>query len=392
MPLNSILRPNLQAPILRFLTVLPALFLVACSDTEERSSDRPVVAVEVAEVTQGPISLVRTFSGQLEANSSFTVSPKVAARVRTIKVDIGDVVVPGQLLAELDSAEFELAVLEASAEVSVAKANLAQAKQSLEIARKTTTRAETLFKRGVSSEAELDASNNALLAIESDVAVYKAQLDRSEASLDSAEIQLAYTDVRAEWEGERSERLVSARYIDEGQMVTMSNALLEIVDVKVLSGVFFVTEKDYARLQLMQKVELTTDAYPGQVFEATIARIAPVFQASSRQARIELHVPNTDALLKPGMFVQARVEVASEANAFIVPESAVVRRSDQIGIFLVDTGENENIRASWRPVQTGIREGGRVQVIGANLSGRVITLGQQQVEDGARVKIVKTDR
>jgi RND family efflux transporter MFP subunit len=175
-------------------------------------------------------------------------------------------------------------------------------------------------------------------------------------------------------------------------MVTMSNALLEIVDVKVLSGVFFVTEKDYARLQLMQKVELTTDAYPGQVFEATIARIAPVFQASSRQARIELHVPNTDALLKPGMFVQARVEVASEANAFIVPESAVVRRSDQIGIFLVDTGENENIRASWRPVQTGIREGGRVQVIGANLSGRVITLGQQQVEDGARVKIVKTDR
>ena len=85
---------------------------------------------------------------------------------------------------------------------------------------------------------------------------------------------------------------------------------------------FFVTERDYARLQTGQVASLTTDAFASETFSGTIQRIAPVFRESTRQARVELRVDNLELRLKPGMFVRATVILDRVEDAVIVPEQA----------------------------------------------------------------------
>jgi multidrug efflux pump subunit AcrA (membrane-fusion protein) len=84
------------------------------------------------------------------------------------------------------------------------------------------------------------------------------------------------------------------------------------------------------------------------------------------------------------MFIRATVVLARVADAVILPEQALTQRNDRTGVFLVSTDGRSVV---WREVQVGIREGGRVQVLGEGLSGRVVTLGQQLVDDGSTIII-----
>ena len=106
------------------------------------------VPVEVQPVTHGPIELRRTFSGTLESRSEFVVAPKVTGRVKRLYVDIGDVVTPDQVIAELDNDEYLQAVAQAAADLSVAKANRMAAENALEIAALELNRFKTLRARG----------------------------------------------------------------------------------------------------------------------------------------------------------------------------------------------------------------------------------------------------
>jgi RND family efflux transporter MFP subunit len=129
---------------------------------------------------------------------------------------------------------------------------------------------------------------------------------------------------------------------------------------------------------------LTTDAYPGEEYAGRIDRIAPIFRKSTRQARVEMTVENPQYRLKPGMFISAAVVLAQVPETVIIPEQALTVRDDRTGVFLV-TGDGSSV--SWREVKVGIREDDRVQVEGLGLSGRVVILGQQLVNDGSLITI-----
>ncbi|WPJ96015.1 efflux RND transporter periplasmic adaptor subunit [Coraliomargarita algicola] len=364
-----------------------SVFLAGCGDGDVRArqSTRPAAPVEVAAIEQGSIRELRVFSGALEASASFPISPKVSGLIEEIHVDIGDTVQQGMVVATLDDAEYQQALTQAQADLLVAQANLMESESHLKIAQRAMERSRVLRERGVASEAEFDIVQSDLLAAEARLEVQKAQIQRAESSVESARIQLGYTEVRALWSGDASARAVAERYADEGETLNALSPLIRIVDVDPLTGVFFVSEKDYPQLSLGQTVDLETDAYPNETFTASIERIAPVFQVSSRQARIEITVPNADTRLKPGMFVRAKVVVREVEQAQIVPDVALVTRSDTQGIFLVDEAGQT---AQWRPVEVGVREGNRVQVLGENLAGHVIVLGQQLVEDGSPISLV----
>ena len=94
--------------------------------------DLQPVPVEVAEIKQGPIALLRTFSGELEALAEFVVAPKVSGRVVRVIVNIADTVNRGQVVAELDDDEYVQAVAQARADLLVARANLSEAGSALE--------------------------------------------------------------------------------------------------------------------------------------------------------------------------------------------------------------------------------------------------------------------
>jgi len=340
--------------------------------------------VEVAPVQHGPIELRGAFSGTLEARAEFVVAPKVSGRVERLFVNIADTVRRGQVVAELDNDEYIQAVAQAKAGLAVAKANLAQANSDLENASREFERTESLRKRGIASDSEFDSARADLLAKKAQVQVSEAQVALAMSTLEVENIRLGYTQVTAGWSGADDERVVADRYLDEGQTVAANSPLLLIVQLHPINGVLFVTEKDYARLHPDQLVSLTTDAYPGEQFQGRIERIAPIFSKSTRQARVELMVENTQLRLKPGMFIRATVVLERVPEATIVPETALTERDDKTGVFVVS---EDGRSVAWRDVTVGIREGDRVQVSGDALTGRVVTLGQQLLNDGSEITI-----
>ena len=343
------------------------------------------IPVEVEPIHHGSIEMRRMFSGTLEAFAEFVVASKVGGRVEVLDVDLADPVTRGQRVAQLDNKEFVQAVAQAQADLAVAKANLGEAGSALEIAVRELNRIETLQKRGVASESRLDMARADQLQKQAGLEVAEAERIKSEASLETAKIKLGYTRVTADWTGGDEQRIVAERLIDEGNTISSNTPLMTIVELDPITGVIFITEKDYVRLKTGQAVTLTTDAFPGEEFIGHITRIAPVFSQTSRQARVELTIHNPAHRLKPGMFIRAAVVLEKVPDAVIVPEKALTRRNDHSGVFVV--ADDSSRKAVWREVEEGIREGGMVQVKGDGLSGQVVTLGQQLLDNGSVVSI-----
>jgi RND family efflux transporter MFP subunit len=157
--------------------------------------------VEVAPIQRGPIELRRTFSGTLEPRAEFVVAPKVSGRVERLAVNLADTVKRGQVVAELDNDEYVQAVAQAKADLEVARANLSEAKSALEIATRELERVKTLRGRGVASESQLDSSNANRLAKQARLEVARAQVTKAKSALETANIRLRYTKVRAGWTG-----------------------------------------------------------------------------------------------------------------------------------------------------------------------------------------------
>lgn len=349
----------------------------------ERSGPKPA-PVEVAPVEHGSIVDRRTFSGTLVPRAQFVVAPKVSGRIESLTVDIGDEVASGAVVARLDDDEFEQAVAEAQAEVEVARAQVVLAKSALDVADSTFQRVTELQEREIASGSELDIAEADLRAKRAEVDVADARVQRAEAVLEAARVRLGYTTVIASWSGDEGARVVAQRYLDEGATVRANDPIVTVVDLSTVRAVLFVTERDFARLEIGQIAMVENDAYPGQRFEGHVLRMAPVFEEASRQTRVEVEIDNPGKKLRPGMFVRVEIALGSADDATIVPETALVRRDTGQGVFVV---EPPGDRVRFVPVQVGIVAEGRVQVFGEGITGKVITLGQQLLEDGSLIRV-----
>ena len=342
------------------------------------------VPVEVATIQQGPVRLRLSFSGTLEARAEFVVAPKIGGRILSLAVDLSDQVKRGQLVAELDSDEAFQAVLQAKADLAVATATQIETESSLKIAAREFERIKLLKQRGIASDSQYDTAMANQLVKHSLLEVAKAQVMREKSLLEAANIRFGYSRVTADWPGDDGQRLVAERYVDEGQTVSANTPLLLIAKLEPITGIVHTTEKDYASLSPGQPVSLTTDAYPADVFYGKVDRISPVFNKTTRQARIELAIANPEIKLKPGMFIRATIDVRAIPNATLVPEMAITSRKDQTGIFIINEKDNT---VSWHPVTLGIIEDRQVQVEGDGLSGRVVILGQHLLDHGSVISL-----
>lgn len=355
-----------------------------CDSDRQASRQRRAAAVEVAPVTRGDITLLRVFSGGLEAAAEFVVSPKVGGRVKRVHFDLGDRVPRGAVVVELDDDEHRQQVAQAVAELAVAKATVVEAQSALATARRELERVTTLHQRGVASITRLDSVSAVEQAAAAQLEVATAQVARAEALVQGARIRLGYTRVTADWHDGGDQRVLAERFVDPGETVAANASLATVVELDPIVGVVHVPERDYAHLQVGQPATLSSDAFPGEPFAATLQRIAPVFRPGSRQARVELRVDNPEHRLKPGLFIRATVAIDRAEGATIVPLSALASRGETTGVFIVDAS---GARVAWRPVRVGIREGERVQVQGDHIEGRVVSLGQQLLDDGSAISI-----
>jgi len=340
------------------------------------------VAVEVGSVQKRTLKDLGLFTGSLYPKSQFIVAPKIAGRLEKLNVKIGDPVKKNQLIAELESDEYLQQVDQAKAELEVARANFQETRNAMELARREFERAKTLRQKKIASESELDAAESQLSAQEAKNRVAAAQVAQKEAALKAAQVRFSYTQIRVSWEDGDDTRVVGERFVDEGAMLAPNTSIVSVLDIRTLTGVIHVIERDYPKVRIGQQATVTTDAYPGKVFTGKVVRMAPLIKETSRQARVEFEVPNPEGLLKPGMFIRAQIEFSRVEDATVVPVSAVVKRNGQQGVFQVDRTE---MKATFVPVKFGIMNSTFAQVLEPSMTGEVVTLGHHLLEEGAQI-------
>ncbi|RZB34985.1 MAG: hypothetical protein SRB1_00753 [Desulfobacteraceae bacterium Eth-SRB1] len=340
------------------------------------------VAVEVVPVKKASIREVASFTGSLYPIAEFILAPKIAGRLEKILVNIGDKVKGGELVAVLDDNEYRQQVSQAKAELDVARANLQERENALKNVKREYERTIALRKKKIASESKLDAAESEFKTQQAKLKVAIAQIAQKEAALKIAKVRLSYARIQVPENHITGYRVVGERFVDEGAMLAPSTPIVSILDIEKLIAVIHVIELDYPRIQHGLEAIISTDAFPGHTFTGNVIRIAPFLKEKSREARVEVEIPNVQKLLKPGMFVRVQIQFDEHKNTTVVPAAALVKRNNIQGIFLIDIQEQ---KARFVPVTVGIVNGVQAEVLNPTIAGSVVTLGHHMLEDGASI-------
>ena len=375
--------------ILRIFGILFLLFLgwriVVLIDKRStsgrRGAQRPAVAVGVDSVRYEPIMEVREFTGTVHPMYQYVTAPKVSGRIIEIRKRIGDWVESGEVIARIDDAEYQQAVLEAQANLRIAEASFTETQSQFNLAKQELDRVRSLQEKGIASPSELDAALTNWNAQQSRLKLTQAQVEQREASLKSANIRLGYTILTATEPG-----FIGERYVDEGSLLSPNAPVVTVIGIDRVIIRTSIIERDYGRIHVGQPAEAEIDAFPSERFFGHVARIAPMLQEASRVAQMEIEVQNDSLLLKPGMFTRIRVVLNEKEIAQVVPNEAIVSHGGENGVFVLDsTGTG----ARYHQVQIGIVAEEKTEILSPELESLVVTLGQHLLEDGSSVLLPK---
>jgi RND family efflux transporter MFP subunit len=342
------------------------------------------VAVEIAPVKIGSIKEIGTFTGSLYPLSEFILAPKIAGRLEKILVNIGDTVKGGQLVAVLDDDEYRQQVIQAKAELEVAQANLQERKTTIEKAKREHERTLTLWKKKIASESQLDVAEAEFKTQQAKLRVANANISQKMAALKMANIRLSYAQICVTKNNNTGFRVIGERFVDGGAMLAPNTPIVSVLDIEKLIAAIHVIERDYPKIHPGLEAVILTDAFPNYTFFGKIIRIAPLLKEKSREARIEVEIPNVQKLLKPGMFVRVKIQFDKHENATLVPIGALIKRAGTQGVFLADIQKK---KARFVPVKVGIVNGIHAEVLNPPITGSVVTLGHHLLEDGTSIII-----
>jgi RND family efflux transporter MFP subunit len=356
---------------------------IAASKKDFKRQRRNVpVAVEIARIKKDTIRDVGYFTGSLYPWSKFIVAPKIGGRLEKMLVNIGDSVKGGQLVARLDDEEYRQEVSQAKAELEVAQANLQERKNILENEKREYDRTVALHKKKIASESEMDVAESEYKTQKAKLRVANAQVSQKMAALRMANVRLSYGQIHVPENNISGFRVVGERFVDEGAMLAPNTPMVSIIDIGKLTAAIFVIERDYTKIHLGLEAIIATDAFPGRRFKGKVIRIAPLLKEKSREARVEIEIPNKDKLLKPGMFIKAQIHFDQHENATVVPVAAIVRRNGIQGLFVADIKQG---KARFVPITVGIVNDTQAEIIAPPLTGEVVTLGHHLLEDGGTI-------
>ena len=249
-------------------------------------------------------------------------------------------------MAELEDDEIQQRVRRAEASLAVSAANVSQRNAELSNVNANLERSKQLFEEGLQSPQEFDQQKTSLAMIEAQVELAAAQRQQAEAELRELNIQLEQTKIYAPLTGD-----VAMRYVDEGALLGPSTPILRIVNLATMVSQGNVPERNVGKLRVGNQAEVRVDAIPDKVFRGRIARIAPVLDAATRSALIEIDIPNPDRTLKAEMFGRINLDLGTMREATLIPRDGLVYRGTQPGVYVLE-GEDGD-----RPVFPSHRDG-----------------------------------
>lgn len=375
---------------------------------------RAPMPVEFATVSRASLSDQVLVVGNLIGAATVEVVPKVNGRLQTVAVKLGDTVRRGQVIAKVEDLELQQQVRQAEASFQVGQATIRQREADLKLARSNLDRSKSLLDRQLLPQQTYEDTEARYQAALAQLDLARAQFEQASSRLDELKITLANTAILSPVDG-----FVGKRFLDPGAFIGTNSPVASVVDIRTVRLVANLVEKDAKRVQSGTPAVVEVDAFPGEKFSGTVSRVAPVFDPATRTAEMEIEVPNPGYRLKPGMYARVNLTVDTRQDALSVPRNALVDLEGRTGVFVAEDRKPEPggdrgpapapaaarggqggpgaggaapMVARFLPVETGIRSGDQVEIVGGVPEGtRVITLGAGALRDGDQVVLAREE-
>ncbi|RQP13983.1 MAG: efflux RND transporter periplasmic adaptor subunit [Chryseobacterium sp.] len=319
----------------------------------EQSTDTPV---NIATARYEHLSADYSSNGNFEPLQMLSLSSEIPGRIVRVLVKEGDYVKVGQVLATIKKDAVEV-------ENTTALANYQNAVVDNQ-------RYENAYKSGGVTKQQLDMS--------------RLQLKNAKAQLEQSNIRVNDTNVRATING-----IINKRHIEPGSIVSPGVPMFDIVNVSKLKLRVNVDEAQVANLRVGDRIKVKASVLPNEEFNGRISFVAPLADASLNFP-VEIEVDNTGSSpLKAGMYGTALFSSSEggQTHAYLtVPKDAFVNGISSNQIFVL----NKDNTVKLKTVVTGVVFGDKVQVVsGLNEGERVVTSGQINLVDGAKVRVLQ---
>jgi len=317
--------------------------------------------------------------GSILALEETTLYPRANGYVRTWKVDIGDAVKEGTLLAEIDTPDAQQQLAQAEAQLAQAEAALAQAKANRAFAETNLQRYQALTPKGAASEQELDKAKSQFEVDTANVEVATANVAAQRANLRRLAQVQGFSRVVAPFAG-----TINARTIERGALVSPSTPLFKLSHTDTVRVLLQIPQDVAPSVTVGAPAKVSVREFAGRAFEGKVARSAAALDPGSRTMTTEVRVPNEKHELLAGMYAQVAITLPSPHRVFELPASAVMTDARGVHVGVV---ENETIRLT--PVIVERDNGATIEIAsGIHETDTIVKLGNADVVDGRPVTVI----
>lgn len=347
------------------ITLAIVLVLTGCAKKQEAASVAKApeaIQVKVQQAVSKTLDKSIDVTGTLEADETVNLSFEIQGRISSFKVDFGQLVKKGDVIAELDRREYEWQLERAKANVGQlaarlgmktpeesyptstaamrqAQANYDDAKSKYESAAKLVQSGDISKERATELGKTLQARQAVIDAARDEMNGLIAQLRAQKADLEIATKRLGDTVLRAPFDGG-----ISAKLISPGQYIKDNTPVATLVKTSPLRLRVEVPENYSAQIGQGSVVSFTTDAAPGKEFQAVIQKLNPTFDARNRTLLAESKIAISDSWLRPGSFVQVKLVTRKSDAIVMVPRNAVYSVAGLNKVFVIRNGKAVEVR------------------------------------------------
>ncbi|PDT02915.1 efflux transporter periplasmic adaptor subunit [Rhizobium chutanense] len=355
-----------RMPSAASLVLVGAIGIGVSACSEEKAEVKQVVRpVKVVEIAKAGDTRKLDYSGSVKARTEMNLGFRVAGKITERLVDIGDKVKPGDVLARMDSTDYQLAV-------KTAEANLAAAEKGVETADLVNKRNQQLFDKNVSPKSQLEQAS-----LSYDQAV--SSRDAAASALDQAKNQVSYAELKADYNG-----IVTTINADVGQVVASGTAVVTVAVDGEKEVQIAVPENDIAEFKPGKTVKASFWADDRLVLDGKVREVSGSADQQSRTFAVRVSLPNDPQVLL-GMTATIEADVSNGNSYISIPLSALAEKDGKQMVWTVD---RDSATVHGRDIKVADFTGDGVHVIeGLDIGDLVVSAGTQFMSENLKVKV-----
>ena len=316
------------------------------------------VPVEVTSPFRAELASYVFGNANVEALRDVEVVARVQGLLQKMNVEEGDQVRRGQVLAELDKRELNIALAESQARLENTQAIY---ERSLE-----------MLKQELTSREQVDQA-------EYNFKTASSQHDRATLNLD-------YASIKSPFKG-----IITQRLSERGDLIRANTVMFKLADTEKLWIRLFVPEKEMGRIDEGDRAVIQTEMFPDRTFSGEVEMVSPVVDPTTGTVKVTVRVTEGRDKLKPGMFCTLYILIETHENSLAITRKALIPETESPEVFVIDTADSTTI-VHRRRLEVGIIQGDTLEILSGLSDGeQVVLVGHESLNENTAVRVVAAE-